>query len=119
MSTLAERKAQYEQSALRHLFESAGHTICKRCYCCDEETGCVTCWSCGGFTDEMDDWDGFPPDICSECGGEGELWIPYCVGGCDKDGNHEHSPCFGQVPIPPSQTTENESVDNKGETPCD
>ena len=85
MSTVAERKEQYEQSALKHLFEHSGHVICKRCYCCDEISESAPCWQCNGFDDEDDEW----MDICSVCQGEGEIYFPVCVGGCDDNGEHK------------------------------
>ena len=89
MSAIAERKARYENSALRQLMEASGHEICERCYCCDVVTESATCWNCGGFAD--DDCDEGWLDICSECGGEGKLFWRACIGRCDKDGNHEQA----------------------------
>jgi len=85
--TPEERKAAYENSALRVLMESTGHEICPRCYCCDLVSETETCWQCGGFEDEGD-WD-WPPDVCSVCNGEGELSYKVCIGGCDENGNHK------------------------------
>lgn len=85
MSTVAERKARYEESALKQLFDKSGHTICVRCYCCDVVSESAPCWQCGGFADEDDDWD----DVCSVCDGDGEIYWDVCIGNCDENGEHK------------------------------
>jgi hypothetical protein len=84
MSTIAERKAKYEQSAMKQLMEATGHEICTRCYCCDVVHESSPCPCCGGFEDDDEEW----PDICGECGGEGEVYWKGCIGRCDENGEH-------------------------------
>ena len=110
--TIAEKKAAYEKSGMKDLMELHGHQVCDRCYCCDAFSESTTCWCCNGFPEE-DEYDGFPPSICPECGDDGELFYMVCAGNCDENGNHKQSPCVGPGPIPPSLATENECVDEK------
>ena len=82
--TREERKAAYEQSALKQLMELSGHEICTNCYCCDLISERVICWACGGLPDEEDEDGG-----CSECDGNEELTVKNCIGRCDDNGNHK------------------------------
>ena len=81
----AQKKAEYEGSALQALMESSGHVVCDRCYCCDSTIEMVPCWQCGGFENEDDEW-AVP---CSVCHDEGRISYRECLGRCDDDGNHE------------------------------
>jgi hypothetical protein len=83
--SIAENKARYEESSLKGLFEASGHVICDRCYCCDSISESSPCYLCGGFEDEDDEWN----DVCSACGGEGELYYMTCAGSCDQNGEHK------------------------------
>lgn len=84
MSTAAERKAEYEGSALEALMKASGHEICPKCYCCDLVPESAPCWQCGGF--DSDDEDDYP---CSVCQGEGEIYWQACIGRCNENGEHE------------------------------
>jgi hypothetical protein len=82
----AENKARYEGTALNALVEASGHTICDRCYCCAVVTEPVACWECGGFCNDYDDeWD---DGYCASCEGEGEIYVPSCLGRCNENGDH-------------------------------
>ena len=105
--TPAERKAAYENSSLKQLMEASGHEMCERCYCCDVVSENAVCWLCGGFDDSEDD-DGWPPDPCPECAGDGRISFRHCIGQCDDEGNHKQSPWVGPGPIPPGLPTESE-----------
>lgn len=85
MSTIEERKAQYEKSALKQLMEASGHEICDRCYCCDAVGDSAVCWQCNGIDEDDDEW---PSEPCSECGGEGRIYFKRCISNCDENGNH-------------------------------
>lgn len=89
MSTAAERKAQYEGSALQQLMDASGHEICPKCYCCDLVDESETCWQCGGFWEEFDDArnDG-PYSVCDVCDDEGKIYWKACIGRCDENGEH-------------------------------
>jgi hypothetical protein len=84
--TSEERKAAFEGSALQALMKASGHEVCERCWCCDLVWENGPCWQCGGF--EEDDDPEWPYDVCSVCGGEGELSWQECIGRCDDKGNH-------------------------------
>ncbi len=84
--TIEESRAEYENSALKHLMEATDHEICPRCYCCDLVSDSAPCYLCGGFCDDWDDdWD---DGYCSECGGEGEIYFKRCLGNCNEQGHH-------------------------------
>lgn len=83
--SIEENRARYEGTTLQALMDSAGHTICTRCYCCDSTTESTSCWQCSGFEDEDDEWG----DVCSVCHGEGELFYIECLGRCDENGDHK------------------------------
>lgn len=85
MSTAAERKAQFEGSALQQLMTASGHEICQQCWCCDLVPESAPCWQCGGFEPE---WDDDFSDVCSVCDGEGEIFWQACVGRCNEQGEH-------------------------------
>lgn len=94
MSTAAERKAQYEGSALQALMEATDHEICPKCYCCDYVVEHEPCWACAGMGSFEDDWQ-FGEEICSECAGEGELSYKVCIGRCDENGEHSETGRLG------------------------
>jgi hypothetical protein len=69
--SIAEKKAACEASGMKVLMDANDHEICERCYCCDAVWEVTPCWQCGGFEEEDDpEW---PYDVCSVCGGEGEI----------------------------------------------
>jgi len=84
--SIEENRARYEGTGLQRLMEASEHTICPRCYCCDEVTESAPCPYCGGFVDYDDEWD---DSDCSECHGEGTIYFRMCIGRCDQDGNHK------------------------------
>ena len=87
--TPEEYKRAYRGSALEALMKASGHEICPKCYCCEVVSESAPCWQCGGFDDYEDYDDGFPPDVCSVCNGEGKLYWMSCIGRCDEQGKHE------------------------------
>lgn len=87
--SIEERKAAYEQSALKQLFDATDHEICPRCYCCSLMSESVPCPLCGGFCGaEWDEGDDQDCGDCFECGNEGEIHVKTCIGLCDENGNH-------------------------------